>query len=94
MRKSNNFFPVGVCQFVLDKCITRLTDTDIDDTTSVNIKVDYELLEDWFSDWMQTQPDSSKSFTFLNMILISVTFSGYVYFRAKFISYSSLNWQQ
>nr|XP_054757327.1 transient receptor potential cation channel subfamily A member 1 homolog [Lytechinus pictus] len=30
----------------------------MDDTTSVKIKVDYELLEDWFSDWMQTSPTS------------------------------------
>lgn len=50
----------GVCQFVLDKCITRLTDTDIDDTAAVKIKVDYELLEDWFSYWMQTQPTSRR----------------------------------
>ncbi|XP_041466849.1 transient receptor potential cation channel subfamily A member 1 homolog [Lytechinus variegatus] len=57
MRKLITTMP-GVCRFVLDKCITRLTDTDIDDATSVKIKVDYELLEDWFSDWMQTSPTS------------------------------------
>ncbi|XP_041467012.1 transient receptor potential cation channel subfamily A member 1 homolog [Lytechinus variegatus] len=48
----------GVCRFVLDKCITKVTDENTDDTTSEKIKVDYELLEDWFSDWMQSSPTS------------------------------------
>eukprot|EP00057_Strongylocentrotus_purpuratus_P016450 XP_011670924.1 PREDICTED: transient receptor potential cation channel subfamily A member 1-like [Strongylocentrotus purpuratus] len=51
MRKLIEKMP-GVGKFVLDKCITGLSDTSTDSKDTCKIKVDYELLEDWFSPWM------------------------------------------
>ncbi|XP_030849059.1 transient receptor potential cation channel subfamily A member 1 homolog [Strongylocentrotus purpuratus] len=52
MRKLIEYMP-GVCKFVLDKCITKLPASSSSDRNCTKIRVYYELLEDWFSDWME-----------------------------------------
>lgn len=41
----------GVGKFVLDKCITKVKHPS--DAKDDQINVDFELLEDWYSDWMK-----------------------------------------
>ncbi|XP_030852882.1 transient receptor potential cation channel subfamily A member 1 homolog [Strongylocentrotus purpuratus] len=73
MRKLIETMP-GVGKFVLDKCITRLSDTSTDSKDTCKIKVDYELLEDWFSPWME---DDSLWNTRGRMSLDTMATSGY-----------------
>ncbi|XP_072178756.1 transient receptor potential cation channel subfamily A member 1 homolog [Diadema setosum] len=50
MRKLIQRMPVA-CKFVLDRCISAVQSTT--NTGKMDIKFDYELLEDWFSPWMK-----------------------------------------
>ncbi|XP_030849766.1 transient receptor potential cation channel subfamily A member 1 homolog [Strongylocentrotus purpuratus] len=52
MRKLINSMP-GVCKFVLDKCIKPEDEAADIELGNVKIKVDFELLEDWYSEWMR-----------------------------------------
>ncbi|XP_011683818.2 transient receptor potential cation channel subfamily A member 1-like [Strongylocentrotus purpuratus] len=57
MRKLISSMP-GVGKFVLDKCITKVKNPS--DAKDDQIKVDFELLEDWYSDWMKDGDDREK----------------------------------
>ncbi|XP_030849571.1 transient receptor potential cation channel subfamily A member 1 homolog [Strongylocentrotus purpuratus] len=79
MRKLISSMP-GVGKFVLDKCIKpepKLSVQPSDDEdegqrpdSDVEIKVDFELLEDWFSEWMREgddQPSKQKNGDYMAM---------------------------